>query len=70
MSVYKIVELVGTSPNNWHEAAANAVQQASTTLRNLRVAEISELDIALDDSDPPVMTYRAKVKLSLKYEGS
>lgn len=67
MSVYKIVELVGTSPNSWEDAAKTAVEQASKTLRQLRVAEIKELDIAIDDDG--TMTYRAKVSLSLKYEG-
>jgi flavin-binding protein dodecin len=70
MSVYKIVELIGTSDKSWEDAAKTALETASQSLRNLRVAEIAELDIALDDSTPPVMTYRAKVKLSLKYEGS
>ena len=67
MSVYKVVELIGTSPTGWEDAAQNAVEQASKTLRQLRVAEIKELDIAIDDDGK--MTYRAKVNLSLKYEG-
>ena len=67
MSVYKVVELIGTSPTGWEDAAKNAVEQASKTLRQLRVAEIKELDITLDDDGK--MTYRAKVNLSLKYEG-
>ena len=67
MSVYKVVELIGTSPTGWEDAAKNAVEQASKTLRQLRVAEIKELDVAIDDDG--TMTYRAKVNLSLKYEG-
>jgi flavin-binding protein dodecin len=65
-SVYKIIELVGTSTESWEKAAAAAVGRASQTLRGLRVAEVSELDMHLDDGD--VQTYRAKVKLSFKYE--
>ena len=67
MSVYKVVELIGTSPTSWEEAAKNAVEQASKTLRQLRVAEVKELDVAIDDAG--ALTYRAKVNLSLKYEG-
>ena len=68
MSVYKIVELIGTSQTSWEEAAKTAVDQASKTLRNLRVAEVAELDLALSD-DGKVEAYRAKVKVSLKHEG-
>ncbi len=67
MSVYKVVELIGTSPNSWEDAAKNAVGQASKTLRNLRVAEVAELDLVLSD-DGKVEEYRAKVKVSLKHE--
>ena len=67
MSVYKTVELIGTSPNSWEDAAKSAVKQASKTLRQLRVAEVKQLDIAIDDAG--ALTYRAKVSLSLKYEG-
>jgi dodecin len=67
-SVYKVVELVGTSPESWEKAAAAAINQASKTLRGLRVAEISELDIALEDGN--ISRYRAKVKLSLKVEAA
>jgi flavin-binding protein dodecin len=66
-SVYKVIELIGTSPESWEKAAAAAVQQASKTLRDLRVAEIVQLDIQLEDGK--VMAYRAKVKISFKYEG-
>jgi flavin-binding protein dodecin len=67
VSVYKVVELIGTSPNSWEDAAKNAVGQASKTLRNLRVAEVAELDLVLSD-DGKVEEYRAKVKVSLKHE--
>ena len=67
-SVYKIIELVGTSPDSWEKAAANAVKQAAKTLRDLRIAEVSELDIQLKNGK--VDAYRAKVKLSFKFEGS
>ena len=67
MRVYKVVELIGTSPTSWEDAAKTAVEQASKTLRQLRVGEIKQLDVAIDDTG--AMTYRAKVSLSLKYEG-
>jgi flavin-binding protein dodecin len=66
-SVYKIIELVGSSTESWEKAAAAAVKRASQTLRDLRVAEISELDMQLKDGK--VQSYRAKVKVSFKYEG-
>ena len=66
-SVYKVIELVGTSTESWEKAAAAAVGRASQTLRDLRVAEIVELDMALDNGK--VEAYRAKVKISFKYEG-
>jgi len=66
-SVYKIVELVGTSTESWERAAAAAVERAGQSLRDLRVAEVSELDMQL--SDGRVEAYRAKVKVSFKYEG-
>jgi flavin-binding protein dodecin len=66
-SVYKFIELVGTSEDSWEKAAAAAVETASQTLRDLRVAEITELDMQIDNGK--VSTYRAKVKLSFKYEG-
>jgi hypothetical protein len=66
-SVYKIIELVGTSKESWEKAAAAAVRRASASLRDLRVAEISQLDIALKDGK--IEAYRAKVKVSFKYEG-
>jgi hypothetical protein len=66
-SVYKIIELVGTSTESWEKAATAAVKVASKTLRDLRIAEISQLDLQLEDGK--VKAYRAKVKLSFKYEG-
>ncbi len=64
-SVYKIIELVGTSPNSWDEAARNAVETASQTLKNLRIAEVSKLDMKVEDGK--VVAYRARVTLSFKY---
>lgn len=66
-SVYKVIELVGTSSQSWEKAAAAAVERAAKTLRDLRVAEVSQLDIQLKDGK--VQSYRAKVKVSFKYEG-
>lgn len=66
-SVYKIIELVGTSTESWEKAATVAVERAAQSLRDLRVAEIVELDMVLDDGK--VAAYRAKVKVSFKYEG-
>ena len=65
-NVYKVIELVGTSTESWEKAAAAAVERASQSLRDLRVAEVSELDLQL--SDGAVVSYRAKVKVSFKYE--
>ena len=65
-SVYKIIELVGTSSESWEKAAAAAVGRAAGSLRDLRVAEVSELDMTIENGG--VAAYRAKVKLSFKYE--
>jgi len=65
-SVYKIIELVGTSAESWEKAAAAAVEKASQSLRNLRIAEVVELDMQL--ADGKILAYRAKVKVSFKYE--
>jgi flavin-binding protein dodecin len=65
-SVYKFIELVGTSTESWEKAAVAAVEMASKTLRNLRIAEVKELDIHLEDGKVPV--YRAKVNISFKVE--
>jgi flavin-binding protein dodecin len=66
-SVYKVIELVGTSDKSWEKAAAAAVERAARSLRDLRIAEISQLDMQIKDGK--VDTYRAKVKVSFKYEG-
>lgn len=66
-SVYKVVELIGTSTDSWEKAASAAVARASSSLRDLRVAEVSELDLQIEDGQ--VLAYRAKVKVSFKYEG-
>jgi flavin-binding protein dodecin len=66
-SVYKVIELVGTSTESWEKAAAAAVRRAARTLRDLRVAEISALDMQLKDGK--VQSFRAKIKVSFKYEG-
>lgn len=65
-SVYKFIELVGTSTESWEKAAAAAVEQAGKTLRDLRIAEVSELDMQIENGK--VAAYRAKVKLSFKVE--
>jgi len=66
-SVYKIVELVGTSTESWEKAAAAAVAQAGQSLRDLRIAEVTDLDMHLKDGK--IESYRAKVKVSFKYQG-
>ncbi len=65
-SVYKVIELVGTSTESWEKAAAAAVGKASKSLRDLRIAEVSELDLQIEDG--AIRAYRAKVKVSFKYE--
>jgi len=66
-SVYKIITLVGTSPESWEKAASSAVETASKSLRDLRIAEIEELDLQIENGK--VTNYRAKVRVSFKYEG-
>lgn len=66
-SVYKIIELVGTSTESWEKAAAAAVKRASQTLRDLRIAEVITLDMQMKNGK--VEAYRAKLKVSFKYEG-
>ena len=66
-SVYKVIELIGTSTDSWERAAAAAIDQASSTLRDLRVAEVEQLDVSLDEEG--TKTYRAKLSVSFKYEG-
>jgi len=65
-SIYKIVELVGTSPKSWEEAVQSVVNAASKTVRDLRIAEVRELDVRLENGK--IAEYRAKVRLSFKYE--
>ncbi|HMK59725.1 MAG TPA: dodecin family protein [Dissulfurispiraceae bacterium] len=67
MSVYKFIELVGTSTESWEKAAADAVEAAAKTLRELRVAEVVEMDMTIENGK--VALYRTKVRLSFKYEG-
>jgi flavin-binding protein dodecin len=66
-SVYKVIELVGSSATSWEDAAKNAVETAGKSLRNLRIAEISKLDMKVEDGK--VTAYRARVDLSFKYGG-
>ncbi|MFC1951274.1 dodecin family protein [Chloroflexota bacterium] len=66
MSVYKFLELVGTSPNSWEEAAANAVNMAAESLRDIRVADVTDLDMHIENNK--ITSYRAKVKVSFKVE--
>ena len=68
-SVYKVIELVGTSSDSWEKAAANAVDQAGKSLRDLRVAEVIKLDMQLD-AKGNVEAFRAKVSVSFKFEGT
>lgn len=65
-SVYKIVELVGTSEDSWEEAAKNAVEKAGESLRGLRIAEVAQLDMKVEDNK--VAAFRARIKVSFKYE--
>lgn len=67
MSVYKVIELVGTSDTSWEDAAQQAVSRARESLRELRIVEVNKLDMKLDD-DGNVMAYRARVNVSFKYE--
>jgi len=66
-SVYKVIELVGTSTESWEKAADAAVERAAQSLRDLRIAEVAELDMHIENEK--VLAYRAKVKVSFKYEG-
>ena len=66
-SVYKVIELVGTSTESWEKAATAAVERAAQSLRDLRIAEVVELDMHIENGK--VLAYRAKVKVSFKYEG-
>ena len=66
-SIYKIIELVGTSTESWEKAASSAVERASQTLRELRIAEVVELDMQIENGK--VHAYRVRLKVSFKYEG-
>lgn len=66
-SVYKVIELVGTSTESWEKAAAAAIERASKSLRDLRIAEVAQLDMQI--ANGKVEAYRARVKVSFKYEG-
>jgi flavin-binding protein dodecin len=65
--VYRVTEIIGSSPISWEDAAKNAVQTAAESLRDLRIAEVSKLDVKIEDGK--VVAYRARVSLSFKYEG-
>lgn len=66
MSVYRVIDIIGTSSTSWEEAATEAIRTASQTVRDLRVAEVVEQDISLDESG--TITYRTKLQISFKYE--
>jgi flavin-binding protein dodecin len=66
-SVYKVIDLVGTSDESWEKAAAVAIERASLTLRDLRVARVIEQDVHIESGKP--LTYRVKLEISFKYEG-
>ncbi|MEE8559952.1 MAG: dodecin family protein [Alphaproteobacteria bacterium] len=66
-SVYKVIELVGTSSESWEKAAAAAIERAGQSLRDMRIGEVAELDVQIKDGR--IEAYRAKVKVSFKYEG-
>jgi len=68
MSVYKFIELVGTSTESWEKAAATAVETASKSLRGIRVAEVIEMDMTVEDGK--ITKYRTKIKISFKYESA
>jgi flavin-binding protein dodecin len=66
-SVYKVIELIGTSEESWEKAASAAVARAAQSLRDVRIAEVAELDLQIENGQ--VLAYRARVKVSFKYEG-
>jgi dodecin len=66
-SVYKVIEIIGTSPESWEQAAKNAVELAAKSLRDIRIGEVAEMDMQIEDGK--VMAYRTKVKVSFKYHG-
>jgi flavin-binding protein dodecin len=65
-SIYRVTEVIGTSPTSWEDAAKNAVETAARTLRDLRVGEVVKLDVTIDEGR--VTSYRARVNISFKYE--
>ncbi len=67
-SVYKVIELVGSSPDSWEKAAQNAISLASKSLRDLRIAEVVQMDMHINEGK--IMYYRTKLKVSFKYEGN
>ncbi len=67
MSVYKIIEIVGTSPKSWEEAAKEAIETATKSLRDTRIAEVDKLDVRIENGK--IVEYRVRVNLSFKYEG-
>ena len=67
MSAYKVIEIIGSSPNSWEEAAKTAILEAAKSRRHLRVAEVVQLDVNLSDSGQ-VLEYRARLKVSIKHE--
>lgn len=67
-STYKVIELVGTSPESWEKAAAVALAEAKKSLRDLRIAQVAELDIHVSE-DGEIIAYRTKMKVSFKYQG-
>ncbi len=69
MSVYKVIEIIGTSPDSWEDAAKSALSTAASSLRDLRVAEVTKLDVTFDDNGQ-VSQYRAKLNVSFKFQGS
>ena len=66
-SIYTVIELVGSSPTSWEDAARNAIDKASDSLWNLRIAEVTELDVRLGEMGK-IVAYRAKIRLSFKYD--
>jgi len=66
-SMYKVIELIGTSPQSWEEAAKSVIEEAAKHLRDLRVAEVAAQDVVIENSK--VVAYRTKVKVSFKYQG-
>lgn len=68
MSVYKMIEIIGTSKTSWEDATRVAIETAGESLRDLRVAEITKLDVRLDDGE--IVEYRARVMISFKFEGA